>query len=45
MCDPVTTFAFGAAVSIALVVIMFVTIFFYMRFVLGKSGQRRVAMV
>ena len=36
---------FGAAVSIALVVIMFVTIFFYMRFVLGKSGQRRVAMV
>jgi spermidine/putrescine transport system permease protein len=36
---------FGAAVSIALVIIMFVTIFFYMRFVLGKSGQRRVAMV
>ena len=36
---------FGAAVSIALVVIMFVTIYFYMRFVLGKSGQRRVAMV
>lgn len=36
---------FGAAVSIALVVIMFVTIIFYMRFVLGKSGQRRVALV
>ena len=36
---------FGAAVSIALVVIMFVTIFFYMRFVLGKAGQRRVVMV
>ena len=36
---------FGAAVSIALVVIMFVTIFFYMRFVLSKSGQRRVALV
>jgi len=36
---------FGAAVSVALVIIMFVTIFFYMRFVLGKSGQRRVALV
>ena len=31
---------FGAAVSVALVAIMFVTIFFYMRFVLGKTGQR-----
>ena len=36
---------FGAAVAVALVVIMFVTIFFYMRFVLGKSGTRRVALV
>jgi hypothetical protein len=30
---------------VALVAIMFVTIFLYMRFVLGKSGQRRVALV
>jgi spermidine/putrescine transport system permease protein len=36
---------FGAAVSVALVAIMFVTIYIYMRFVLGKSGQRRVALV
>jgi spermidine/putrescine transport system permease protein len=36
---------FGAAVAVALVVIMFVTIFFYMRFVLGRSGTRRVALV
>ena len=36
---------FGAAVSIALVIIMFVTMYFYMRFVLGKTDQRRVAMV
>ena len=36
---------FGAAVSIALVAIMFVTMYFYMRFVLGKTDQRRVAMV
>ena len=36
---------FGAAVAVALVVIMFVTIFFYMRFVLGKSGTKRVALV
>ena len=36
---------FGAAVSIALVIIMFVTMYFYMRFVLGKTNQRRVAMV
>jgi spermidine/putrescine transport system permease protein len=36
---------FGAAVSVALVAIMFVTIFFYMRFVLGKSGTQRVALV
>lgn len=36
---------YGAAVSVALVAIMFVTIFLYMRFVLGKSGQRRVALV
>jgi spermidine/putrescine transport system permease protein len=36
---------YGAAVAVALVVIMFITIFFYMRFVLGKSGTRRVALV
>jgi spermidine/putrescine transport system permease protein len=36
---------YGAAVSIALVLIMFVTIFFYMRFVLGKTDQRRAALV
>ena len=36
---------FGAAVAVALVAIMFVTIFFYMRFVLGKSGTQRVALV
>jgi spermidine/putrescine transport system permease protein len=36
---------YGAAVSVALVIIMFVTIFFYMRFVLGKSDQRRAALV
>lgn len=36
---------FGAAVSVALVAIMFVTIFFYMRFVLSKSGGPRVALV
>lgn len=36
---------FGAAVSVALVIIMFITIFFYMRFVLGKTGTRRAALV
>lgn len=36
---------FGAAVSITLVMIMFVTIYFYMRFVLGKGDARRVVMV
>lgn len=36
---------YGAAVSIALVSIMFVTVFFYMRFVLGKTDQRRAALV
>ena len=36
---------FGAAVSVALIAIMLVTIFLYMRFVLGKSGPRRVALV
>ena len=36
---------YGAAVSVALVAIMFVTIFFYMRFVLGKADQRRAALV
>jgi spermidine/putrescine transport system permease protein len=36
---------YGAAVSITLVAIMFVTVFFYMRFVLGKTDQRRAALV
>jgi spermidine/putrescine transport system permease protein len=36
---------FGAAVSIALVIIMFVTMYAYMRFVLGKGDSRRVVMV
>ena len=36
---------FGAAVSVALVAIMFVTIVVYMRFILGRSGQRQVALV
>jgi spermidine/putrescine transport system permease protein len=36
---------FGAAVAMALVIIMFVTVFVYMRFVLRKSGVRNVAMV
>jgi spermidine/putrescine transport system permease protein len=36
---------FGAAVSVALIAIMFITIFFYMRFVIGKSGTRRAALV
>ena len=36
---------FGAAVSVALVAIMFVTIVIYMRFVLGRNGQRQVALV
>ncbi len=36
---------FGAAVSVALVGIMFVTVFFYMRFVLGRTDQRRAALV
>jgi spermidine/putrescine transport system permease protein len=36
---------FGAAVAMALVMIMFVTVFLYMRFVLSKSGIRKVAMV
>jgi spermidine/putrescine transport system permease protein len=36
---------FGAAVSIALVAIMFVTMYFYMRFVLGRGDQRRAALV
>lgn len=35
----------GAAVSVALIVIMFVTIVVYMRFVLGRSGQRWAALV
>ena len=36
---------FGAAVSMALVAIMFVTIVIYMRFVLGKGGGERAALV
>ncbi|MEZ5925148.1 MAG: ABC transporter permease [Hyphomicrobiaceae bacterium] len=36
---------YGAAVSVAVVAIMFVTIAVYMRFVLGKSGQQRTALV
>ena len=36
---------FGAAVSVALVVVMLVTVVVYMRFVLGRSGGRRVALV
>lgn len=36
---------FGAAVSMALVAVMFTTIVIYMRFLLGKSGQRRAALV
>jgi spermidine/putrescine transport system permease protein len=36
---------FGAAVSVALVAIMFVTIAVYMRFVLARSGQQRTALV
>ena len=36
---------FGAAVAMALVIIMVVTVFAYMRFVLRKSGVRNVAMV
>ena len=36
---------FGAAVSVALVAIMFVTIYVYMRFVLSHTGTRRAALV
>ena len=36
---------FGAAVAMALVIIMFVIIFLYMRFVLRRSGVRTSAMV
>lgn len=36
---------FGSAVSVALVAIMFLAIFFYMRFVLGRTGTRRAALV
>ena len=36
---------FGAAVSVALVAIMFVTIVAYMRFILKHGGQRQVALV
>jgi spermidine/putrescine transport system permease protein len=36
---------FGAAVSTALVLVMFVTIAFYMRFVLSRGDVRRAALV
>jgi spermidine/putrescine transport system permease protein len=36
---------YGAAVSISLVAIMFITIFFYMRFVLSRGDLRRAALV
>ena len=36
---------FGAAVAMALVAVMFVTIVIYMRFLLAKSGQRRAQLV
>src|SRR5437588_875620 len=36
---------FGAAVSMSLVVIMFVTIVVYMRFLLARSGQQRARLV
>jgi spermidine/putrescine transport system permease protein len=36
---------FGAAVSVALVVVMLVTVVVYMRFVLGRGNTRRVALV
>ena len=36
---------FGAAVSVALVFIMFITMYLYMRFVLGRGDQRRAVMV
>jgi spermidine/putrescine transport system permease protein len=36
---------FGAAVSVALVAIMFVTIYLYMRFVLSRTDTRRAALV
>jgi spermidine/putrescine transport system permease protein len=36
---------FGAAVSIGLVVIMLIAVVAYMRFVLGRSGGRQVALI
>lgn len=36
---------FGAAVSIALVAMMFATMYFYMRFVLGRGEQRRANLI
>lgn len=36
---------YGAAVSMAMVFIMLATIYLYMRFMLGKPGARRVALV
>jgi spermidine/putrescine transport system permease protein len=36
---------YGAAVSVALVLVMFVTVYVYMRFMLGKTDQRRAVLV
>jgi spermidine/putrescine transport system permease protein len=36
---------YGAAVSVALIFIMFVTMYFYMRFVLGRTDRRRAVLV
>jgi spermidine/putrescine transport system permease protein len=36
---------FGAAVSVALVLIMFVTVVIYMRFVLSRTGMKRAVLV
>jgi spermidine/putrescine transport system permease protein len=36
---------FGAAVSVALVIVMFVTVYIYMRFMLDRSDQRRAVLV
>jgi spermidine/putrescine transport system permease protein len=36
---------FGAAVSVALILIMFVTVYLYMRFVLSRTDQRRAQLV
>jgi len=36
---------FGAAVSVAMVLLMLATVIIYMRFVLGRGDTRRVALV